>query len=117
MYLALEASLTVLEVLVNLDLPPDLMPEDYVLMQADLSPLWERLGERAVEDARNVSTSLPSARAFGDRWLAEARTPCLRVASHILPEVSNLLLNPGHPAASSIKQPTQRAFEFDPRLF
>jgi RES domain-containing protein len=116
-YLSLEASLPVLEVLVNLDLPLEDMPADYVLMRVDLSPLVADLGAAAIEDARHVATDPESARPYGDRWLAEARTPCLRVASHIVPEASNLLLNPIHKAAALLDPATRRPFEFDPRLF
>ncbi|MBK1699271.1 RES domain-containing protein [Rhodovibrio salinarum] len=116
-YLSLEASLPVLEVLMNLDLALEDLPPDYVLMRVDLSPLLARYGDAGVEDATDVETLSQTARSFGDTWLAEGRTPCLRVASHLIPEASNLLLNPLHPGASLLEAPSHRPFRFDPRLF
>src|SRR5690606_8541762 len=63
-YAAETAALAVLEVRVHLDLTPDLMPDDYVLTAIEC-------GERAVE----TLAALPDdPQAFGDTWLAEART-------------------------------------------
>lgn len=115
-YLSLEASLPVLEVLVNLDVPLDELPPDYILMRVDLVPLLQDTSLDAVEDATTVKLNPAKSRAFGDRWLAEGRTPLLRVASQVVPEASNLLLNPLHPAATALPTPTSRSFEFDPRL-
>jgi RES domain-containing protein len=106
-YAASTAALAVLEVRVHLDLPPDLLPEDYALLTIDLDGL-------AVEDPRHPS---PDARAFGDRWLAEGRTPVLRVPSTIVPESANLLLNPRHPDAGAARIVGQRRFAFDMRLW
>lgn len=116
-YLSLEAALPVLEVLVNLDLPPDDLPPDFVLMHVNLMPILANYGDQAVEDATDVGTDAETARPFGDRWLSEARTPCLRVASHLVPEASNLLLNPLHDGAQLLASPSYRPFRFDPRLF
>ena len=115
-YLSLEASLPVLEVLVNLDVPLGDLPPDYVLVSLDLAPLLETYADRAIEDATNVPTDPGTARPFGDQWLAEGRTPCLRVASHLVPEASNLLLNPAHLAVGRLPAPRNRPFSFDPRL-
>lgn len=106
-YAAETAALAVLEVRVHLDLTPDLLPDDYVLTGIALDGL-------AVE----TLDALPEApRAFGDAWLAEARTPVLRVPSFIVPESGNLLLNPAHPAAAGLKVTSQRPFRFDARLW
>jgi RES domain-containing protein len=104
---ASEAALAVLEVRVHLDLPPELLPDDYVLMKLDFAELpVESLGD------------LPSdPRAFGHRWLEERRSSILRVPSIILPESSNLLLNPAHPLAARAKIVAPRRFAFDPRLW
>lgn len=106
-YTAATAELAVLEVRVHLDLTPDLIPNDFVLIEIDLTGL-------AVERIE----SLPAdSVAFGDTWLAEARTPVLHVPSFILPEASNLLLNPAHPLASPARVVGMRNFKFDPRLW
>jgi RES domain-containing protein len=106
-YAASNPALAVLEVRVHLDLPPDLLPDDYVLVTIDL-------GDLSVEDL----AQMPAApRTFGDTWLQEQRTPVLRVPSAIVPESPNLLLNPAHPEAPAARILDTRRFMFDPRLW
>ena len=106
-YAAESAALAVLEVRCYLDLTPDLLPDDYVLTGIALDGL-------AVE----TLDTLPEApQGFGDAWLAEARTPVLRVPSFIVPESFNLLLNPAHPEAAGFQATSQRPFRFDARLW
>ncbi|MGO9429123.1 RES family NAD+ phosphorylase [Rhodoblastus sp.] len=106
-YAADEPALAVLEVRVHLDLPPELIPDDYVLMKFDLSGL-------AVED---LAVLPADPRAFGDQWLEQRRSPILRVPSFIVPDASNLLLNPTHPQAADAKIVGVNPFAFDPRLW
>lgn len=102
-----DAALAVLEVRVHLDLPPDLVPDDYVLVKLDLSGLQ-------VEDL----AALPAdPRAFGDQWLEQSRSPLLRVPSFIVPDANNLLFNPAHPEAAGAKIVSASPFAFDPRLW
>lgn len=91
----------------HLDLPPELLPEDYVLLTIALDGLQVELLEHPPEDPA----------AFGDAWLREARSPVLQVPSAIVPESPNLLLNPAHPAAQGASIRAQRRFAFDPRLW
>lgn len=58
----------------------------------------------------------PSARAFGDRWLAERRSAVLIVPSVIAPSDFNALINPNHPDAMRIEVAAPTEFNFDPRL-
>lgn len=106
-YMAATPELAVLEVRVHLDLPPELIPDDFVLAEIDVSGL----AVEAVDDAPADSAT------FGDAWLAAQRTPLLRVPSFILPEASNLLLNPAHPQASAARVTGMRDFAFDRRLW
>lgn len=106
-YAADEPALAVLEVRVHLDLPPELIPDDYVLMKLDLSGL-------AMED---LAVLPADPRAFGDQWLQQSRSPILRVPSFIVPDASNLLLNPTHPQAAKVKIVSTNPFAFDPRLW
>ncbi len=106
-YAATSAALAVLEVRVHLDLPPDLLPDDYVLVTIDVDDL------RAEEVAE-----LPAdPRAFGDDWLRERRTPVLLAPSVIVPESRNVLLNPIHPDAGRASIAATRRFSFDRRLW
>jgi RES domain-containing protein len=106
-YAASTAALAVLEIRVHLDLPPELLPEDYVLLTLDLDGL-------AIETVADLPAD---PRAFGDAWLAAARTPILSVPSAIVPESHNLLLNPRHPDAGAARMAAQRRFAFDRRLW
>jgi len=56
-------------------------------------------------------------RAFGDQWLEQLRSPVLRVPSFIVPDASNLLLNPAHLLAARAKIVSTNPFAFDPRLW
>ncbi|MEE8189735.1 MAG: RES family NAD+ phosphorylase [Kiloniellales bacterium] len=116
-YLSDDAALPVLEALVHLDLPPDLIPDDYALMRVDLSALETATPGSWLEDGPENLITETESKAFGDRWIVEARTPVLRVPSIVVPESLNLILNPNHRLASSIPEPAIRSFEFDPRLF
>lgn len=105
--MASTAALALLEVRVHLDLPPELLPDDYVLVTIDLDALAVEVVDE-VPDHPDV---------FGDIWLQARRTPILQVPSTIIPESCNLLLNPGHRAAVSAGVASRRHFEFDRRLW
>jgi RES domain-containing protein len=106
-YLAEHPALAVLEVRVHLDLPPDLLPDDYVLMRVDLPD----------ERPEEVATMPPDPRAVGDAWLRSGRTAVLRVPSAIVPNATNLLLNPRHPRAADAQICMIQSFQFDARLW
>lgn len=108
-YTALEASLAVLEIRVHLDLPFDLLPEDYVLVEIDT-------GGALVEDGRHLA-ELEDCAAFGDRWLAEQRSPLLSVPSVVVPQSRNVLMNPLHAQARAITIHHVHEWRFDSRLF
>lgn len=107
LYAADSAALAVLEVRVHLDLPPELVPDDYRLVTVDLEDL----------PTEELSILPDDARAFGDEWLREQRSPVLRVPSFIVPESSNFLLNPLHPQAAAARITQKREFAFDRRLW
>ncbi len=105
-YAADHPALAVLEVRVHLDLPPELLPADYVMMRLTLPE-----GEEAL-------AALPDdPREAGDAWLDGARSPVLRVPSVLVPAAANLLLNPAHPGAAAARIEAIDPFGFDPRLW
>jgi RES domain-containing protein len=106
-YAASCAALALLEVRVHLDLTPELLPDDYVLLGIDLGDLAvEELGEIPADPA-----------AFGDSWLDERRTAVLQVPSTIVPESPNLVLNPLHADAREARIVRRRHFALDRRLW
>jgi RES domain-containing protein len=106
-YAASSASLAVLEVRVHLDLPPELLPPDYVLVAIDL-------GDTEIEQ---IAGTPDDPQALGDAWLRARRSPVLQVPSSIVAECANFLINPAHPAASGIRIASSRRFAFDRRLW
>ena len=116
-YCTASAALAALEVRVHLDLPFDLLPDDYVLMTIEAP---EHLEVRAME-----ADQLPSGwqrreelcRPIGDAWLAKGATPLLSVPSAIVTVERNLLLNPSHPDAARVRIAGIAPFPWDERLF
>jgi RES domain-containing protein len=110
-YLAEHPALATLEVRVHLDLPLELLPADYVLMQVDVPDTMssETGSHQAAVPADTVSV--------GNAWLAEAQTPVLRVPSVLVPYSWNILLNPRHPDAGQARVRGIELFRFDPRLW
>jgi RES domain-containing protein len=106
-YSADTAALAVLEVRVHLDLSWDLLPPDYVLLTLDLGPVH----------IETVPVVPPDTVSFGDAWLKTQRTAVLRVPSVIVPESTNILVNPRHPEAALVTIIDRRPFTFDERLW
>jgi len=106
-YLADHPALAAMEVRVHLDLPFDLLPDDYMLMRVTLR-----------DGVETVLDHLPSdPAATGDRWVKEARSAALRVPSVLVPNAWNVLLNPRHPDAAAAAIASVEPFRFDPRLW
>lgn len=53
----------------------------------------------------------------GDNWLKARSSALLTVPSVIVPEESNVLINPDHPDAASIRATMVRRWAYDPRYF
>ncbi len=113
-YSSSHLSLAALEALVHFDL--DVVPED---LRAFAIEIPDALAQEQVS-----ADNLPSGwtrqefatRALGDEWLAAARTPVLVVPSAIIPEETNVLVNPAHPATPGVAVTASRRFVYDPRL-
>jgi RES domain-containing protein len=115
-YAASHLSLSALEYLVHIDVedvPQDLfalaieVPDDVgeiVLTPADLPPGWRQ-------------TPAPAhCRQVGDDWVARGEALLLRLPSVLVPEETNVLMNPAHPRAREVRVVRSRPFAFDPRL-
>ena len=106
-YTAENPALAILEVRVHLDIEPDLIPDDYVLVEIDLA-------ETACEEI----TVLPeNPRQLGDAWLADGHTPVLKVPSFAAPRSANFLINPAHVGGRSVAVIGHQKFSFDRRLW
>jgi RES domain-containing protein len=106
-YLSDHPALAVLEVRVHLDLPLELLPDDYVLVRVRLPG----------ETPSVISEPQPDPKATGDAWLLGADSAILSVPSVLVPCARNLLLNPLHPRAADAAIAATTEFRFDPRLW
>jgi RES domain-containing protein len=107
-------SLAALEALVHFD--ADLVPED---LQAFAIEIPDALATEQVNvDILPIGWTRQelATRAVGDEWLIAARTPVLVVPSAIVPEETNVLVNPAHAATHGVVVVARRRFVYDPRL-
>jgi RES domain-containing protein len=105
-YLAEHPALAALEVRVHLDLPFELLPADFVLMQVTLA-----------DDPDTLPATGASSVAIGDGWLTDSGSALARVPSVLIPHAWNILLNPRHPDAARSVPGEVEQFRFDPRLW
>lgn len=109
-YAAASPSLAVLEVLVHLDLPPELLPDDYRLLAIDVpedAPV-ERL-DRTPDDPAECL-------ALGEAFLDRGEALVLLVRSVVVPQERNALINVRHPGMGRVRLVRDEPFRLDPRL-
>ena len=100
--LATEAGLAVLIALRYL--PRDLqgIADDYVLGWTEVDAVPERVPDPDEDTIR----------AFVGEWLVSQRSLLAAIPSRVLPEADVVLLNPAHPAATTVPPLTTRPFSF-----
>lgn len=115
-YLAGSISLAQLEMLVHLE-SNDVLHSRYSIIPAGIpAELVEMLPrERWPRGWRSVNAP-PGTRRIGDEWVWSGKSLCLQVPSVLVPEESNYLLNPAHPAFGQLKVGRPRSLVFDQRL-
>ncbi len=114
LYTSSHLSLAALEALVQFD--ADEVPED---LQAFAIEIPDALAtEQVTTDILPIGWGRQefATRALGDEWLTAARTPVLVAPSAIIPEETNVLVNPAHPATHGVVVVARRRFVYDPRL-
>lgn len=89
--------------LVRIDVPDDVWNMRQVLSHVDAPLGWQ------AEPAGKVSLD------YGDKWLSDNACALLQVPSVIVPEECNVLINPLHTDAASIKARKVRQFQYDAR--
>lgn len=104
-------SLAVLENLVHTSRED--FPTGYVVVSAVIPDTVEILSE---EQLRITFGALPP-RLLGDWWIESLSSAVLRVPSAVVPNESNYLLNPRHPAFPDIVPEIPVPYLFDRRLF
>ena len=108
LYTAEHLSLACLEVLVHLD--KGQLPRDYVWSKAELTDTPELL-------TGSIPASIGACQIAGGTWITSGNQLAVRIASVVIPEEFNVLLNPNHTAYASLVWNEPRPFRFDPRLF
>lgn len=115
-YLSENRALCVLEVLVHLT---DILPDKYVLGQADVPPdlVIESIDEATLPPTwKTLSVSEQAlTRRIGDEWVACMSSAVLLVPSVVVGE-QNVLCNPEHPEFTRIQWHNPVPFRFDARL-
>src|SRR2546422_622972 len=113
-YSSSHLSLAALEALVHFDV--DEVPEDLRAFAIDIPDKLAR--EQVSPDKLPTGWTRQefATRALGDEWLAAVRTPVLLVPSAVIPEETNVLVNPAHPATRGVVVVTSRRFVYDPRF-
>ena len=115
-YLAETPAGALLEALVHLELSPGAYPMRYGLLKAEAPG---GVTANKVETSRLSSNWFKDAietRTIGDEWLGSKSSLLLRVPSAIVPETSNLLLNPEHPEAGQVRVIWHEEYPWDARL-
>lgn len=102
-HLSGDQPLPLLRWLVAIDVPDEHWQQRMRLIQDDL-PGWDSTPPDQVS------------RTWGERWLASEQTLLAAVPSVIVPEESNVLINPNHPACKNLVVHRLRRWTYDARL-
>jgi RES domain-containing protein len=118
LYTSEHLSLSVLEAYVHL--PPPMRDALPVLTAVQIS-IPEMIGITRVSGERLAvllasADPLATCQAIGEAWISRGHDLVLQVPSVLVPEETNLILNPAHPHMRDVKIVSTRAFRFDPRL-
>jgi len=117
-YCSRSIALAVLETVVHLE-QMDLPLNRFLVKIVIPDSVW---GARRTLDQNSAPggwNALPVGMAsivYRSNWLQSGASAVLEVPSVIVPEESNVLLNPNHPDAAAIKAHTVRRWEYDRRI-
>lgn len=115
-YAGLSPEISAMEKLVH---TANLLPQDLVLASLSIPDdqgLYQTYSLKDLPVGWDTLPSSTAAIALGDLFLSAGTHLGLFVPSAIMPEATNLILNPNHPAFTGITITMVRPFEFDSRL-
>ena len=96
----------------------DILPVDLVLVRIELPSETGLYRHYGVDEVPSGWDALPGSAAavdLGDAFVSAGVYLGILVPSVIMPESSNIMLNPNHPAFSNVVMTVIRSFEFDSR--
>jgi RES domain-containing protein len=105
-----------LEILVHFEIEIGDLPARYHLLKVNVPDDLHLDRVSPTDLGPDWFEDIQATRAIGDTWLTRAATPLLAVPSAVVPETSNVLLNPAHPDAKRIVIVQSTAHVIDPRL-
>ena len=122
LYFSEHLSLCVLEMLTRIDF--EFLTEDYAFIEVEISNICSVLYTLIIPSGRITSiskdwrTDPPSfaTQEFGSKWLASEANFALSVPSAVLPNESNILVNPNHKLISKLKITNSGKLDLDPRV-
>jgi RES domain-containing protein len=115
-YCAENPAAALLEILVHFEIEIRDLPARYRLLKVHV-PDDLQVDRVSPTDLRSDwIEDIQATRAICDTWLTRAATPMLAVPSAVVPETSNVLLNPSHPDAKRIVIVQSTEYVIDPRL-
>lgn len=115
-YTASSLALATLELLVHT--AEDLFPDTLVSFAVDIPDdiAIEHVATDALPSNWRNYPAPEALQDFGGTWAARRASAVLIVASAVIPEENNVLLNPLHPDFTRLRWQTAQPFQFDPRL-
>ena len=115
-YTASHLSLAALEYLVHIDV--DEVPDDLLAVRMEVPEQATELAYTPGDLPSEWRRTPPPAECqeIGDQWASAGEHLLLRVPSVLVPEESNVLVNPAHPDARDVRIDSSRGFSHDPRL-
>ena len=114
-YTASSQALAALEMLAHVEDRSYLRRAQFVIIPVDIPDALVQIPKRLPSGWAH-SPPLRASQKLGDRFIATALMPVLRVPSAVVPEEFNYLLNPLHADFSKITVGRPERFRFDPRL-
>lgn len=119
-YMAEHPALAILEILVNLAGKPQRLPDTYQLLEIDVaSAVWSKRKFLAEKKVRvfDKDLTLEESQGIGDSWLQKRASALAVVPSAPSPFSWNVLLNPLHSDAHSVRILNSYSLAYDERLF
>ena len=117
-YCADSISLAAMETLIHLG--ANGLPLNRYLVSVEIpEAIWRRRLILPLQTAPVGWDALPTGKAsldYGDAWLTSLASALLVVPSIVVPEESNILINPQHPEASRLAATKRRKWRYDERL-